>query len=182
MDDPMNAAPREEAPYEADLRAALKVDPSPEFLARVRTRVAAEPEPSRWRLAWVMGLGLTAAVLVVMVWPRSEAPAPARVQPVPAPVAAADPAPVVAPRPERIEAAPVRDVRRVVPDRQAPVIVVDTAEVAAFERLVARIEMGSLPAGPAAVTPPEMAAEIQFEPVEIAPIVFASAGEGGDVQ
>lgn len=35
-----------------ELEAALGVEPSPEFLARVRTRVATEPQPSTWRPAW----------------------------------------------------------------------------------------------------------------------------------
>jgi hypothetical protein len=36
-----------------ELGSALGVDPSPEFLARVRTRIASEPEALPWRLAVV---------------------------------------------------------------------------------------------------------------------------------
>lgn len=42
-----------DAQLDRELEAALGVEPSPEFLARVRTRIAAEPEPSRWRMAVV---------------------------------------------------------------------------------------------------------------------------------
>jgi len=34
---------------DGEIRRALDVDPSPEFLARVRTRIAAEPSPSTMR-------------------------------------------------------------------------------------------------------------------------------------
>jgi hypothetical protein len=42
-----------DAQLDRELEAALGVEPSPEFLARVRTRIAAEPEPPRWRIAVV---------------------------------------------------------------------------------------------------------------------------------
>ena len=57
-----------------ELESALGVEPSPEFLARVRTRVAAEPGPEPWRLAirrWsfepLAGLALAGIVLAVVV-------------------------------------------------------------------------------------------------------------------
>jgi hypothetical protein len=40
-------------PLERDLEALLAVEPSPEFLARVRTRIAEEPAPSSWQ--WSLG-------------------------------------------------------------------------------------------------------------------------------
>jgi hypothetical protein len=53
-----------------EIRAALNVDPSPEFVARVRTRMATESSPSVWRWSW--GLTIASAlgactVLVVIV-------------------------------------------------------------------------------------------------------------------
>ena len=53
------------------LAAALAVEPSAEFLARVRTRIAGEPEPSAWRFPWTlaavgaMALALVSAVSVL---------------------------------------------------------------------------------------------------------------------
>lgn len=53
------------------LAAALAVEPSAEFLARVRTRIATEPEPSAWRFPWTlaavgaMALALVSAVSVL---------------------------------------------------------------------------------------------------------------------
>jgi hypothetical protein len=50
------------------IREALDVDPSPEFLARVRTRIASEPAPSAWRSSWtVAAVGALAAALVIAV-------------------------------------------------------------------------------------------------------------------
>jgi len=48
-----------------ELRAALNVEPSPEFVARVRTRIANQPQPRGWRIWWLAAPA--AAALVVMV-------------------------------------------------------------------------------------------------------------------
>ena len=47
-----------------ELRAALSVEPSPEFVARVRTRIANQPQPRGWRIWW---LAAPAAAAVVML-------------------------------------------------------------------------------------------------------------------
>jgi hypothetical protein len=61
-----------------EIRDALRVDPSPEFLARVRTRIAGEPAPSAWRWSWtVAAVGALAALVliaVVLSRPRHENP------------------------------------------------------------------------------------------------------------
>ena len=56
-----------------ELAHALAVDPSPEFVARVRARIADEPAPSTWRMPRVLMAAGAAAVLilaVVVVTPR----------------------------------------------------------------------------------------------------------------
>ena len=40
--------PLSDSQLDRELDAALGIEPSPEFVARVRTRIASEPEPSRW--------------------------------------------------------------------------------------------------------------------------------------
>ena len=51
-----------------EIKDALNVDPSPEFLARVRTRIAKEPAPAAWRGSWTLAAaGAMAAVVVVAV-------------------------------------------------------------------------------------------------------------------
>ena len=49
------------------LGAALAVEPSPEFLARVRMRIASEPEPSDWRFAWVFAAGACTLAIAIAV-------------------------------------------------------------------------------------------------------------------
>ena len=55
-----------------EIRDALNVDPSPEFVARVRTRIASEPEPSAWWGSWKLAtvVALAAAVVSVVVVSR----------------------------------------------------------------------------------------------------------------
>src|ERR1043166_265339 len=54
-----------------ELSAALSVDPSPEFVARVRARIALAPPPARWLMPRVprllMAAGVALAVMVVAV-------------------------------------------------------------------------------------------------------------------
>jgi hypothetical protein len=64
-----------ESAVDRELQAMLAVEPSPEFVARVRTRVASEPEPTAWWLSWKLAVGVAMAVVVVlavvMARPRS---------------------------------------------------------------------------------------------------------------
>jgi hypothetical protein len=51
-----------------EIREALDVGPSPEFLARVRTRIATEPAPSAWRWSWtIAAAGALAAAVIVAI-------------------------------------------------------------------------------------------------------------------
>lgn len=66
--------PLSDSQLDRELESALGVEPSPEFLARVRTRVAAEPESAPWRLAirrWsfesLAGVAVAGIVLAVVV-------------------------------------------------------------------------------------------------------------------
>jgi hypothetical protein len=60
--DPMN-----DAALERDIERALAVDPSPEFLARVRTRIAEKPSPASRRFGWRFAVVATAAVAAAVV-------------------------------------------------------------------------------------------------------------------
>jgi hypothetical protein len=66
-----------DAALDRELQAALDVDPSPEFVARVRLRVADDAIGSSrlfpWRWGTVAGGALAAAVMVlVLAWPPAE--------------------------------------------------------------------------------------------------------------
>jgi hypothetical protein len=66
--------PLSDSQLDRELESALGVEASPEFLARVRTRVAAEPGAALWRLAtqrWsfepLVGLAVIGVVLAVVI-------------------------------------------------------------------------------------------------------------------
>jgi hypothetical protein len=58
-----------DAGLDREIEAALAIEPSPEFVARVRTRIASEPAPaSWWQLRWpVIATALAAAAVVMIV-------------------------------------------------------------------------------------------------------------------
>lgn len=60
-----------------ELRRALAVDPSPEFVPRVRMRVAIEPAPAGWRFSWLAccaAAGVAAVIIVAAIATRDRAP------------------------------------------------------------------------------------------------------------
>ncbi|HKE88245.1 MAG TPA: hypothetical protein VKB50_31025 [Vicinamibacterales bacterium] len=70
-----------DAALEREIESALAVDPSPEFIVRIRARVAAEPTPTMrwysWRLVSVTTAIGAVAIAAWFVWPS------ARVEPLP---------------------------------------------------------------------------------------------------
>jgi hypothetical protein len=58
-----------------EIRAALDVDPSPEFVARVRARIATEPAPSASRWSWGLAVASALAASAVLVVIGSRQPA-----------------------------------------------------------------------------------------------------------
>ena len=62
---------RREVNVDRELQAALGVDPSPEFVARVRMRIASEPPPRRWGVAWIAVAAAAAAIVIAVVAARS---------------------------------------------------------------------------------------------------------------
>ena len=101
-----------------EIEDLLAVEPSPEFVVKMRQRIAAEPAPSSWWLSWrpvTAGAGLAAVVAATLLWPSAtpDAPrdggasAPAMNQ-ASAPPREADEAPVDTPSPSRAPAVPNR--------------------------------------------------------------------------
>ena len=184
-----------------DIREALDVDPSPAFLARVRTRIASEPAPSAWRWSWaVAAAGAVAAAVIVAIalTPRAKtivepvtrtatagpslsdgrpgSRAPARTEPVPA----------TATRTRRIAPIAVvsRDSRTTSPAAPQAEILLDAAETRALHQLIARVRDGrvDLAAAQKSVAPAPMAlepvADIVIAPITIDPIAPLSGAEG----
>jgi len=69
MDEQMN-----DASFDREIESLLAVEPSPEFVARVRARVAEEPEPRRWWTSWTLAVAGAVAVVIlaVIAWPSRE--------------------------------------------------------------------------------------------------------------
>jgi TonB family protein len=77
-----------ESAIDREIERALAVEPSPEFVARVRARIASEPPPVAWRVPWIFtAVGATVgAILVVVAVSRStQKPGPAVASPQPPP-------------------------------------------------------------------------------------------------
>ena len=72
MDGRRPADPVSDAALDRALDAALNVEPSPEFIARVRTRVAAETVAPPWWASWTLfaggSLAAAALILVAAIW------------------------------------------------------------------------------------------------------------------
>ena len=166
-----------------DIESALNVDPSSEFVARVRTRIGSEPEPRRWRLAWMMApIGaISVAMLAVLGIMRfeSEPVAPSQVATPPV-VPAPAPPPEAAARTEQVSNAPVRrsrleSTRGNESTPAGPQVLIAPEERLAFEYVVAmtsrvRVSETSMVGGePQSVRP--SAEDVRIAPItEITPL------------
>jgi hypothetical protein len=121
-----------------EIQAALAVDPSPDFLARVRTRIATEPPKVRswvpWTLAAAGAMAAIVAIAVVISWPQGK-PTPVTQAPGAEDIRLA--APTAIEQPRRAEAPEARR-------RPEPEILIDPAEVRALRRLITGTRDGSL--------------------------------------
>jgi len=72
-----------DAALDREIARVLGVDPSPEFAARVRQRIASEPAPAGWRAAWIVAAAgaLAAVAVVVLIASRPPRAAPATAVP-----------------------------------------------------------------------------------------------------
>jgi hypothetical protein len=169
--------------------AALNVDPSPEFVARVRMRVASEPHATGWRLRSRLGMGAAAAAscavaLAVIYLPATQRAGPPQANGAAAVTSDTVSAPISAAPPRSFEAAPPQAVgvpsgpvagrdRRVETPR-FPEVVISAAERRAFEVLLASVRDGRLPPMPegnvAAETGLPAPAPLDVGPVIIEPL------------
>ncbi|HET9362038.1 MAG TPA: hypothetical protein VFO58_19935 [Vicinamibacterales bacterium] len=134
--------PLNDETLEREIEAALAVDPSPEFLAKVRARVAEEERPAGWPLRWHWAAGTVvtavAVVLAVYAWREPEPSAvgqeiaPIAVQRHPDAKLPALTAPAIAERqPSPAQAQPVRP--------RAPEVLISEEEKIGFQLLLASL-------------------------------------------
>ena len=182
-----------------ELEAALTVEPSPDFLARVRARVAVEPPPTIWGSRWMLpaaagAIATVALVIAVSVPGNGTAEIAAPVRPASPPAARASTtqpdgmddarpgAATVVPQgrmgqPTVPQGAGKRSVRAAVPasaapagERPFPEVVISAEERSAFELLLASIEQRQLPPVTEEVIAEGRALEAM--PLEIRPLVI----------
>jgi hypothetical protein len=179
---------------EKELEAAVGVEPSPEFLPRIRARVASERIGARWvsfrPWQWAAATAAVGLVAVAGLWTLREPMPPARealvtnAPSVEASHAAAEavtssagstPSAVV-PAPEADRSNPARAARSTRPPAIAePEVLISEDEAAALKRLFAaigerRLETSALPDLASALEPPEPIEDIVLEPISIIPL------------
>jgi hypothetical protein len=166
--DPLN-----DSALEREIESLLAIEPSPEFVARVRTHVANEPETPRWRLAWVVApamgacIVVFAAVMVMSSRPEPAAPVQA-VTPSTVPRAVVERKPTVEP-PRRVAHAAV-PARRPPSGMPRPEVVISEKERQAFEQLLLALAQNRLPVQVRAEDPAEES--LAPEPLEIEPLTI----------
>jgi hypothetical protein len=187
MDDYGSIDALTDAALDRDLEAALAVDPSPEFAARVRTRVQGERDaswsPWRWGVAAAAGAVVVIVAVVVGTSRPNRLSQIARDAPVAQNVSAArgvSPelnAPVAQDLgPAQKRAAPAR--RNA--SRNEPEVIISAGEARALRRLFADVRKGlidlsSLQEGPPATAALQPPGEIAFPPITFEPIATATA-------
>jgi hypothetical protein len=170
-------------PLNADIRRALAVEPSPEFLARVRTRIASEPAPSR-HVLWMWAASAivaTALVIIAAIVRRPAAPIPPLAS-APLAVGAIGSIPAMARddaflrrgvsiRSERTAPTRVREVKR------EPEVLIAADEAKALRQLILGVQEGRIQLAPALAASARLEA-ITIEPIIITPIPPLTGGEG----
>lgn len=183
--------------FDALLREVMAVEPSAEFLPRVRARVAAERRRSAsW--PWIaLAAGSVAAALVLLVLsaqtgPRivvPPAPRLASAQPAKPPVPDLDSiaAPPVVPRSPALKSRRVPARRAAPPREEAPVVIVDERQRTALAALIRLVGRGQLTeenfarATPAPVTSirdqmvPVGVAQLDVRPIVVAGVLSGEA-------
>jgi hypothetical protein len=178
--DPMN-----DAALERDIEQALAVDPSPEFVARVRTRIAEEPSPASRRFGWLfagVAAATVAAGVVALVMLRPDQ----RVKPATGLLISRSlTSPVVVPvlsqglgrerRTTNLEPRTSNDERRTSNDeRFLPQPLFDPRETMALQRLIAGVRDARVDLAPLLKEPPmapQPLDELVIAPITIEPLV-----------
>jgi hypothetical protein len=189
MHDERTERPLTDAALDREVAEALAVDPSPEFVARIRERVAGGPAPGAWRLSWTMCAGaLAAAAMVLVIVSRGPQPAmtPLTARPIPDVGRIPD---VVSASSRTTDRGAIRSssplVLRLAKKGPAsdPEIIVDVREASALRALIAgasdeRVDVAPLAALVAETAAPLRSPEIVVSPITIEPLASDPGGEG----
>jgi hypothetical protein len=182
--------PLTETALDREIAEALAVDPSPEFVARIRQRVAGQPAPVAWPVSWTVYAGALAAAAAVVLLVLSRGPQPAMVPLGARAIPAAGRSPDVAsalsrttPRGASRSGSPRLPSASKEEPKADPEVIVDVREANALRALIAGASEERVDATPLVALLAEMAAplqlsEIVFSPITIEPLVPDPGGEG----
>jgi hypothetical protein len=129
-----------------EIEDLLAVDPSPDFVARVRQHVASQQAPRAWWFSWRLapaGAGLAVVVMGALLWPASQPLTPAIE---PTAVREAEQAVSVA-VPVETSAPASSHPRTLTPSnrRASRVVLIQRGEAEALNLLLTRVREGALP-------------------------------------
>jgi hypothetical protein len=178
-----------DAALDRDIEALLSVEPSPGFVARVRSRVATEAASRGWGWRWPIAAVATAmavAAVGVALWRPVDQPAPSTSAPVQQAAAADIAAPVVTvPRDEPVVDAVPRQPRRVVAGPSRPIEIAlppvmlaenETRAFAVLVRTAPTTQFDFAPTAPRA-EPLEVDKMPKIDPIVIKPLVNEMTAE-----
>lgn len=129
-----------------EIEDLLAVDPSADFVVRVRQHIASQPAPRAWWFSWRLataGAGLAVVVMGALLWPAwqplTPAIEPTAVREVEQAVAVAAPVETSAPASSHP--------RTLTPSnrRASPVVLIQRGEAEALHLLLTRVREGALP-------------------------------------
>jgi hypothetical protein len=184
MDEHRQDFPLTDNEVDRALGELLDVEPSPDFVARVRTRIDGEPVAPRW-LGWRLvpvGAALASLLVIAVVWSagkKSEDPP----QPPATLITQAPVNPVVVPPPQTLNAnAP--EVAAPSPIEPSPTVLVSRAEVEGVRYFVSALREGRLDANalPSESGDPEEPMPIVIEPITVEPLLSAGDFAPGELQ
>ncbi len=162
-----------DAALDREIEALFAVEPGPEFLPRVRARIARTPAPSPWRLRWILPISVAMAASVVLALLLFQSREAARIE-TPPPQVAVSASPVrpgTADVPSPIVSSPSPKAKAL---QQQPAMFVAPNEAAALRRLLEGPLVrfpGGLPESPAVQSE---ISEIEIKPLATPmPIVIA---------
>ena len=173
--------PLSDPQLDREVAAAVGIEPSAEFLARVRTRIAAEPESPAWRLSFgpLWGVAIVGIVLGVVIsrWNREAIPMNAGDIAAASRDADLELRPhIQTPAPQMVDARPTRVERLTTPTeiplRLSPVLF-SAEERRALQRLVMAVEEGLVPPLPERTQVRDQTGEVpqlRIEPLVIEPL------------
>jgi hypothetical protein len=179
MDPGRTTNPLTDSALDHEIEKTLSVDPSREFLARVRLRVANEPMRGAWGFTWKLagaGIAVTAIVVVAVgvLWQGHQSPPTV-------PRAGLSHEPALVPRPGELalpeqpsSAAPARS--RFVQRRAEPEVLISREESAALRQLFAdisarRVDLSVFPNTVPAAVPLAPIDEIKIDPIRENPLI-----------